>query len=251
MLGKNCEADRTSRQACSSLRRLQQLATPSRSALCKSHAASHHGLSSSDILTLFLQLSSDVSYLPTYQANIKSNSPIAYMSPTPLGATGTYNVYFTSNDSSLATDACSALPANTPNLANSVVVVQRGTCTYTVKYKNIAAAGGKVVLLYNSADALMLPQLNVGTSGISAVGGLTREAGLKVRCSGSRFSCQPLNLSLLQLLSLYTSSTKPLQMTFPNASMVAADSGIVGVADDYSGGLISCVTLLEPCGYID
>lgn len=37
----------------------------------------------------------------------------------------------------------------------------------------------KVVLMYNTDD-YMLPQLNVGSSGLRAVGGLTREAGLQV-----------------------------------------------------------------------
>lgn len=41
------------------------------------------------------------------------------------------------------------------------------------------APSSKVVLMYNTDD-FMLPQLNVGSSGLQAVGGLTREAGLQV-----------------------------------------------------------------------
>lgn len=116
-----------------------------------------------------------MSILPTYQANLLNRDPIAYMAPKPLAASGAFTVYFTSTES-VNNDACTALPDSTPNLANRVVVVQRGTCTYAVKYRNIAAKGGKVVLLYNSPTDLMLPQLNAA-NGITAVGGLTNEAG--------------------------------------------------------------------------
>lgn len=41
----------------------------------------------------------------------------------------------------------------------------------------------KVILIYNSAGALAIPQLNVGISGASKVGSLRREDGLRVSCS--------------------------------------------------------------------
>lgn len=125
---------------------------------------------------------SENTYLPTYQANVFGKPPIAYMSPKPLQIDGDLLVYFTSLDPSIPNDACTALPADTPDLTGRLVVVQRGTCTYAVKYRNIVAKGGKYVLLYNTDD-YMLPQLNVGTSGLLAVAGLTRQAGLLVRSS--------------------------------------------------------------------
>jgi len=85
---------------------------------------------------------SELTYLPTYQANLLNRDPIAYMSPKPLNTSGEYTIYFTSTDSSITNDACSTLPASTPDLTNRAVVVQRGTCTFDTKYKNVAAAGG-------------------------------------------------------------------------------------------------------------
>jgi len=105
---------------------------------------------------------------------------IPYQSPTPFNDTGDYVVYFTSTDPSTKNDACTALPANTPDLSRRVVVVQRGTCDFNVKLANIGKAGGKIVLVYNSAGAIAIPQLNVGTTGLSNVGSLRREDGLRV-----------------------------------------------------------------------
>lgn len=85
---------------------------------------------------------SEQQWLPTYQLTVSGQAPIGYMSPKPLNVTGYYPIYFTSNDPSIANDACSTLPASTPNLSNRVVIVKRGTCTFDTKYKNIAAAGG-------------------------------------------------------------------------------------------------------------
>jgi hypothetical protein len=91
-------------------------------------------------------LRSDPIYFPAYNATLSGNrDPLPYTSPTPLSnVTGTFSVYFTSTNTSVANDACSALPSSTPDLSNSVVVVQRGTCDFTVKIKNVAAKGAYV-----------------------------------------------------------------------------------------------------------
>jgi hypothetical protein len=86
---------------------------------------------------------SDPTFYPVYNATLNDNrDPIPYTSPTPLSnITGTLSVYFTSTNSSRSGDACTALPASTPDLSNSVVVISRGGCDFTIKIKNAAAAG--------------------------------------------------------------------------------------------------------------
>jgi hypothetical protein len=83
-----------------------------------------------------------------------SHAPIAYNSLTPLPINGTHPVYATSNSTTVADDACSPLPASTPDLANYVVLIRRGTCTFATKLGNAAAKGAKYFLIYNNVAGL-------------------------------------------------------------------------------------------------
>ncbi|KAM0791589.1 hypothetical protein ACM66B_006032 [Microbotryomycetes sp. NB124-2] len=162
-------------------------------------------------------------YLPTYQLNVRGQAPVAYMAPKPLStilpANATYQLYFTSTNPNQSGDACTALPAGT-NLANKVVVVQRGGCQFPVKYRNIANAGGRVVLVYNSAGITALPFINVAGTGLTAGAALTRDAGL-------------------QLLSYYNAD-QTTTVSFPSGPLVpASDNAITGVVDKYFGGIVS------------
>ncbi|GAA5984107.1 hypothetical protein JCM10908_006053 [Rhodotorula pacifica] len=165
----------------------------------------------------------DPKTLPAYQALLTGggSSLLPYSSPAPLTPTGTYRVYFTSTNSGVANDACSALPASTPDLSNMVVVVKRGTCDFTVKLANVAKAGGKIVLVYNSQGSIVIPQLNVGTSGLQAVGSLRYEDGIK-------------------LLDMYTSKPGGVFITFRGKQLIP------GVADTVSGGLAAPYTAFGP-----
>lgn len=54
-------------------------------------------------------------------------------------------------------DACEPLPAKTPSLANYVVLIRRGTCTYSTKAQNAVAKGASRILFYmNSTDVANL-----------------------------------------------------------------------------------------------
>ncbi|WYZ46658.1 hypothetical protein EsH8_IX_000883 [Colletotrichum jinshuiense] len=52
-------------------------------------------------------------------------------------------------NSSVENDACQALPQDTPQLNETVVLVRLGGCTTTVKHNNVAAFGAQYVLFYN------------------------------------------------------------------------------------------------------
>ncbi|CEQ43168.1 SPOSA6832_05076, partial [Sporobolomyces salmonicolor] len=163
----------------------------------------------------------DVEYYPAYSAPILGHPPMPYMSPMPFNLTDDYFVYFTSTNTSVPNDACDPLPSSTPDLSNKVVIVQRGTCDFTVKQANVAAAGGTVLLIYNSQGSLAIPELDVGTSGLAAVGSLRYEDGLT-------------------LLSYYNTNTRSLRMTFPFGPLVPY------VADTVSGGVVSTYSNYGP-----
>ncbi|KAL8280710.1 hypothetical protein RQP46_007033 [Phenoliferia psychrophenolica] len=96
----------------------------------------------------------DNSGLTAYKATVaggSSNFTFYYYTIDPLGFSD-LPIYALSNISGVANtgDACDTLPASTPDLSGYVVVAKRGTCLFTTKFANIAAAGGKYLLLYNN-----------------------------------------------------------------------------------------------------
>ncbi|GAA5857730.1 hypothetical protein JCM1840_000887 [Sporobolomyces johnsonii] len=163
----------------------------------------------------------NVEYYPAYSAPMLGHPPMPYMSPTPFNLTDDYVVYFTSTNTSVTNDACTALPSSTPDLSNKVVIVQRGTCDFVVKQANVAAAGGKVMLIYNSQGSLPIPQLSVGTTGLTAIGSLRHQDGLT-------------------LLSYYRTNPRSLRMSFPFGPLVPY------VADTVSGGIVSTFSNYGP-----
>lgn len=103
--------------------------------------------------------------------------------------------------------------------------MQRGTCTFVTKYKNVLAraSGGKnvTVLIYNKVGGSTLPYLAADSTGLEQVGGLRREDGLA-------------------LLKLWTAQGKNLTMDFPVGPTVP------GLTDLISGGLISDYSIWGP-----
>ena len=100
-------------------------------------------------LNLFYPVHSDPKTLPAYQALLTGGGSglIPYSSPAPLVFPAPSRIYFTSTNPNLSGDACSALPASTPNLSDKVVIVRRGGCDFTVKLANVGKAGGFVSTL--------------------------------------------------------------------------------------------------------
>jgi hypothetical protein len=65
------------------------------------------------------------------QANVSTGyGPITYTSFTPLPVNGSRPIYATSNDTTIANDACVPLPASTPDLSPYVVIIRRGGCNF-------------------------------------------------------------------------------------------------------------------------
>ncbi|GAA6041120.1 hypothetical protein JCM8097_004125 [Rhodosporidiobolus ruineniae] len=159
----------------------------------------------------------DTTWLPAYNATLSGGfAPLPYIAPAPLSnLTGTYDLYFTSTTLSATNDACTALPS-TLDLSNSVVIVARGGCDFTVKYANLGKAGAKVGLIYNTAGSATIPQQNIGSSGLSGVGTLTFADGQR-------------------LLSYYLQNPD-IKVTFPFGPLVpgVVNSGTGGIMAPYS-----------------
>ncbi|KAJ7085847.1 subtilisin-like protease [Mycena crocata] len=100
---------------------------------------------------------------PVQNATVQGvdHEPIPYFMALPLNVTDAMPIYATSTNFSRSDDACSPLPDSTPDLSPYAVVVHRGTCAFTVKLANIAAKGGKVMVIYNS-DTGAFSSISVG-----------------------------------------------------------------------------------------
>ncbi|KAF8465937.1 peptidase S8/S53 domain-containing protein [Kalaharituber pfeilii] len=72
-------------------------------------------------------------------------------------------VYATSNDTAVLADACEPLPDNTPDLSDKLVLVRRGTCTFDVKEKNVAAKGAKYLWFYTDDREIVVPSITNAT----------------------------------------------------------------------------------------
>lgn len=68
---------------------------------------------------------------------------------------GEHSIYLTTNSMNDTSDACEELPKETPNLANYVVLIKRGTCLFSVKAKNAAAHGAKFILFYMNSTSVV------------------------------------------------------------------------------------------------
>ncbi|GAA6060992.1 hypothetical protein JCM10212_000678 [Sporobolomyces blumeae] len=168
----------------------------------------------------------DVDRLPAYYARIIGKPDFPYLSALPLNTTGVANqdlrVYFTSTDPTIKNDGCNPLPDSTPDLSGRITVVQRGTCTFDTKMKNVAAKGGKVVLIYNSATASSaMPYLTTDNTGILAVGSLRREEGLL-------------------LLDYYKQNPRSLRISF------SSNDAPTSVVDTVTGGIMSYYSEFGP-----
>ncbi|KAF5385811.1 hypothetical protein D9615_002603 [Tricholomella constricta] len=96
----------------------------------------------------------DNTVIPLQEATVGgvAHPPITYFQTFPLPFTGALPIYATSNDTTIADDACNPLPDSTPDLSPFVVVVRRGTCAFVDKLANIAAKGAKVALIYDNGS---------------------------------------------------------------------------------------------------
>lgn len=86
----------------------------------------------------------------TSEAN--ASTPFGWVaSSVPFGNV-TLPLWAVSNTTTVVDDACSALPADTPDLSGYIVLIRRGTCTFATKANNAAAFGAQYILFYANSD---------------------------------------------------------------------------------------------------
>jgi len=86
-------------------------------------------------------------------------------------------------------NACTPLPADTPNLSPYIVLIRRGNCTFAEKVANVADKGAKYVLFYNNVEGTMNPSLGSSEDLIIAAGMVLAkqgEAWVKALAAGSK-----------------------------------------------------------------
>ncbi|CAE6398441.1 unnamed protein product [Rhizoctonia solani] len=89
---------------------------------------------------------------PLQNAIVSNGRKIPYQALQPLAIPAVRSIYATSNDPSIPNDACNPLPTNTPDLSDKLVLIRRGTCTFSIKFGNAAAYGAKYFLVYDNKD---------------------------------------------------------------------------------------------------
>jgi hypothetical protein len=79
----------------------------------------------------------------SYAVNGVEEADFPYLSATAAGDFGTTNLplYAITLDTTITSNACSALDPSTPGLSSYVVLVRRGSCTFSSKIANVAAFG--------------------------------------------------------------------------------------------------------------
>ncbi|KAK3321354.1 subtilisin-like serine protease [Cercophora scortea] len=104
---------------------------------------------------------------PPFKATFSLNgaSNVTYLGYEPGSTTGLWEVpkdlpiIPISLDPTTPADACSPLPANTPDLSGGIVLIRRGSCNFSVKQANAAKFGAKLILFYNSGNPIVNPGL--------------------------------------------------------------------------------------------
>ncbi|KAG8157877.1 hypothetical protein KVR01_012149 [Diaporthe batatas] len=88
----------------------------------------------------------------------------------------TLPLWAVSNTTTVVDDACSPLPADTPDLSGYIVLIRRGTCTFASKANNVAAFGAQYVLFYANSDVVISGDMT-GAIGILGAGMVSAEQG--------------------------------------------------------------------------
>ncbi|TFK44150.1 pyrolysin [Crucibulum laeve] len=96
----------------------------------------------------------DNTVIPLQNATVHGvqHDPITYFATFPFPVTTELPVFATSNDTTVADDACNVLPPSIPDLSNKLVLIRRGGCTFVQKLTNAAAKGAKVALIYDNGS---------------------------------------------------------------------------------------------------
>jgi subtilisin family serine protease len=154
-------------------------------------------------------------------------------------------------------DGCAAYPANT--FAGAIAVIRRGTCTFTIKTNNAAAAGAVAVIIANNQAGVVAPSVP-GTT--IPVFGVTQAEGDALRNFGQASpttATAQIGYPLLRLpnvadaLAAFSSRGPALNfsilkpdVTAPGVDVLAVTAGTTITGSEQSVGLLSGTSMASP-----
>ncbi|KAA1101207.1 hypothetical protein PGT21_011064 [Puccinia graminis f. sp. tritici] len=163
-----------------------------------------------------------------------------------LNLPGEYPIYLTANSTSDPSDACDELPKHTPNLTSYAVLVKRGTCLFVDKVRNVAAKGGKQILLYmNLTSFVPVPdqfdEFNVSIAPISLEDGKYIFNQAKKDPTGFKVSFPPSNHLYVHdphggLPSAYSTYGPSFDFESPQPAIAAVGGNVVSTFSMTEGG---------------
>lgn len=126
-------------------------------------------------------------------------------------------------------NACTPLPADTPDLSEYIVLVRRGSCTFVQKLQNVAAKGARHVIVYNNVPAGATAVSGTGVPGLEAVAMVTADQGAK------------------WIAALSAGQNVTVAMTDPTT----AEKSLTEVPNNLTGGFLSTYTSWGPTWEVD
>ncbi|PHH66184.1 hypothetical protein CDD81_247 [Ophiocordyceps australis] len=166
----------------------------------------------------------------SYRIDNGSDVRFGYAPGEPSAWNGvTLPLYATSLDPSIKDDACSPLPASTPDLSRKIVLIRRGSCNFVVKAANAAAKGAKYIMVYNNVPA-GASAIDLGDVPGILAGGMTMAS-----------------LGATWIAALRANRTVTLAM----ASADKAGTALIQIANNETGGALSEYTTWGPTWEMD
>ncbi|KAH8890684.1 serine endopeptidase [Thozetella sp. PMI_491] len=93
-------------------------------------------------------------FAPTFDLSIDGAiSKLAYLTSDDWTVASGLPIVPLTLDTTVAADACTALPSTTPDFTGKVVLVRRGSCTFATKQANLAPFNAKYILFYSTPTA--------------------------------------------------------------------------------------------------
>ncbi|KAG6364926.1 hypothetical protein INS49_006530 [Diaporthe citri] len=126
-------------------------------------------------------------------------------------------------------NACTALPADSPDLSEYIVLVRRGSCTFVQKLQNVAAKGARYVIVYNNVPAGATAVSGTTVPGLEAVAMVTADQGAK------------------WIAALSAGQNVTVAMTDPNT----AEKSLTLTPNNLTGGFLSTYTSWGPTWEVD
>jgi hypothetical protein len=118
--------------------------------------------------------------LASYSTQNGTEEPFGYTPGQPAAWAGvTLPLWSVNYDTADPANACTALPADTPDLSEYIVLVRRGSCTFVQKLANVAAKGARHVIIYNNVPSGATAVSGTTVPGIEAIAMVTAEQGSK------------------------------------------------------------------------